>query len=482
MQASEPTNSRVAAKGTVRLLIGRALFMLSGYVIAVLLARGLGPVAYGVYGVIMSVLLWAEVTSDMGVVRATIRLIPEANDPRAFAAVCAAILTGISVALFAVGWFAAPSLAAALEIEHGTALIRIAILDLPFNGLYLAYQGYLQGTRQFGTLSVAMIVYSLAKVAGTCALVLVGFSVEAALIVNVLATIAALAFLTLRYRLVPRMPDRRLTGVIVRVAVPLGIYVAAMQLLLSLHLWMLQRMDVVPEQVIGHYVAALNLAKLPTAVTFVLTGVVLASITTALAARNHALARRYLQAAIRFSLVVLAPVLVLGAIDARTIMELVFSSAYATGGPLLAWMLAGYCILSVLDTLIQALIADGRYRQLTIGLIAMIPVAVLLNVLLISQLGASGAAIAFMLTLLIATLLVGVAVALRFGSPVSLPVLLRVGAATAAVGLISTRFPVDVLWLIPKLGMLMLVYAVVLGLLRELTADDVRPFAVWKKG
>ena len=58
------------ARGTVQLLMGRGLFMVSGYLIAVILARGLGPVEYGIYGMVMSLLLWLEVAGDMGIRRA----------------------------------------------------------------------------------------------------------------------------------------------------------------------------------------------------------------------------------------------------------------------------------------------------------------------------------------------------------------------------------------------------------------------------
>ena len=64
----------------MQLLIGRGLFMVSGYVITVILARGLGPAAYGgVRVVIMSLLLWIEVVGDLGIQRATIKMIPEAR-------------------------------------------------------------------------------------------------------------------------------------------------------------------------------------------------------------------------------------------------------------------------------------------------------------------------------------------------------------------------------------------------------------------
>ena len=50
------TAPSVAARGTVQLLLARGCFVATGYVISVILARGLGPADYGIYGVVMSLL------------------------------------------------------------------------------------------------------------------------------------------------------------------------------------------------------------------------------------------------------------------------------------------------------------------------------------------------------------------------------------------------------------------------------------------
>lgn len=212
--------SQVAARGTVQLLIGRVYFMAAGYVIAVVLARGLGPVAYGTYGLIMSVLLWLEVASDFGIQRATMKLIPQSDDARAIARTSAACLLAVSTSLFIVCWIAAPAIARSFNIDDGEWLIRLAIFDIPLNGLYIAYQGIMQGHRRFGAISLAMIFYSTAKLGGTLLLLVIGLSVELALVVNVLATVAALLFLATQYRPGISFASRSVVNSIVRVAAP----------------------------------------------------------------------------------------------------------------------------------------------------------------------------------------------------------------------------------------------------------------------
>ena len=184
----------------MQLVLGRIVFMAGGYVIAVVLARGLGPAAYGIYGLLMSMLLWLEISSAFGIQQATTKLIPESTNQRAVAQTSAAALLTVTLVVFALCWLAAPIVASAFAIDGGTRLFRIAVIDIPFNGLYIAYQGMMMGHRRFGKLSVALILYSAAKMGGTLLLLIIGMSVEAALIVNVLATVAALIFLASIYR------------------------------------------------------------------------------------------------------------------------------------------------------------------------------------------------------------------------------------------------------------------------------------------
>ena len=376
--AETDNNSGVAARGTMQLLIGRGLFMVSGYLITVILARGLGPAAYGVYGVVMSLLLWIEVVGDLGIQRATIKMIPEESSASDVAKTSSALLLLVSFVLFGLCWIAAPWIATVFGLEDGARLFRIAILDLPFNGLYLAYQGILQGHRRFGSLAVTLTLYSLVKLVGTAALLVIGLSVEAALIVNVLATVGALLFLFTQDRPRISLPSSAMAKKMLGIAAPLGVFVVTTQFVLSAHLWMLKRYSE-NDAVIGHYAAAFNLARLPTVVPFVLTGVVLASISMALAREDIGLARHYLQAASRFIFVVLLPVCVLGAWDAGPIMAFVFSDSYLEGGAFLAWLLGAFGLFALLDTLLHTLIAAGQYYRVTGTILVLSPVAVVLK-------------------------------------------------------------------------------------------------------
>ena len=62
------------------LLVAQLWLTLCGYAMAVLLARGLAPARYGIYGVVYSVLLSVELIGRLGLPQAITKLAAEASD------------------------------------------------------------------------------------------------------------------------------------------------------------------------------------------------------------------------------------------------------------------------------------------------------------------------------------------------------------------------------------------------------------------
>ena len=71
----------MVASGTIKLMAAHACLTLSGYVTVVVLARGLGPEAYGVYAIVISVLLGVELVGRLGIPQAMSKLIAESDEP-----------------------------------------------------------------------------------------------------------------------------------------------------------------------------------------------------------------------------------------------------------------------------------------------------------------------------------------------------------------------------------------------------------------
>ena len=474
--------SSPTARGMVYLIMARGCFMVSGYVISLILARGLGPAQYGVYGVIMSVLVWVEMLGAAGLPGATATLIAQDESRTArIEQTARALLLAWALVLTAACWLLAPSLARILDLPDSAWLFRVAFLDLPFNGLYVAYQGTFNGVRRFSTLSIAFVAYSLTKLVGTLALLAIGLSVSGALIVNVIATLGGIVYFV--GKMPPRnwAPDRTLVPLMLRIGGVMGAYVVILQILLSIDLWMLQSQTPSGEDTIGLYVAALNVARLPLIVPSVLSSLLFASMSWARARGDRALAQRYLQAASRFVLVLLLPSCALAALHADSIMGLLYSKVYEAGGVYLSVQVAAFGLVALLDAHFHALMAFEKRRQAVCILASLVPVAVVLNLLLIPRWGALGAAMALTFTMVGGAVVGLIATAREFGALVKPLTLVRVVGASSVTVLLGTQSAVLELPVFWDLCLLMGVYVGFLWLSKEIGPQDLHPFAFWRR-
>jgi O-antigen/teichoic acid export membrane protein len=476
----EPVPS-VGARGTIQLLAGRGFLIFSGYLVSIILARGLGPVEYGVYGVILSVLVWMETLGNAGIPAATAKLIPLHEGQASAVEQAARIhLLIVSLVIFTLCWFLAPSLARVFGIPAGATLFRVAILDIPFSGLYFAYQGVFYGHQRFGALSLCFIVYSLTKLFGIATLFVLQLSVLGALVVNLVATAGALIYLVIKSPPTCSLPSGALLGSMLRAALPLGVCLLSTQLLLSVDLWSLKSLWSGGGELIGIYVAAINVSKILLIVPSVIAGILFARLSWALARHDEALARSCIQEAGRLALIILMPSCTLIALHSETIMVLIYSSVYAAGGILLSLQVIAFGLLAFFDISFNALMASGKAGQSAGILLVLVPVAFALNLVLIPKFGAMGAASSLLITICLGTMVGAVVTYRRFGSLIRLATFGRASAATAVMTLASSQIPIAGAGLVMKLIVLLGFYFVVLSLLKEFSREDLNAFAFWR--
>ncbi len=484
---TEPTAARrtapasAPARGTVQLLCGRLCFVACGYATAVLLGRSLGPARYGDYGVIVSVLVALELAGALGIPSATARLVAEdERGAQELARTATGLLAAVCLGLLAAGWLLAPVLAAALGLGGGAWLFRVALLDLPLFGLANAYQGALYGHRSFGVLSVGLAVYALTKLAATVALVAAGASVAGALLVNALASLGAVLYLRRRVpapgvALAPT-PARRL----LRLAVPMGLHLALLQVVSSADLWALKGLGTAPARTVGAYVAALNVARVLAVVPATLSGVVFASLCRALVLGDQATARRQLQGGVRFALVVVAPACALLALDGEAAVVAIYSREYAGAGAYLGLQALAFGCLAFLSLFLEALLArDERWRAVGL-LVLLLPLAAGASAALVARLGALGAALALVLTLGAGAAGAAGLVRRRFGRLLRPRTLPRVAGATLVMAAAGAAVDAAGPWLVLKAAALLGLYGALLAASGELRRQDLRAAALWR--
>ncbi len=453
--------------------------MLAGYVIAVVLARELGPAMYGVYGIVYSVLLGTEQIGRLGVPQALSRCIAERGVASVELEATGSTLTAlIYLVVFAAFWALAPQLASAFRVEDGAALFRIAAIDIPFFGLYVVGAHILNGRRAFAAESVGVAVYAGAKVIGILLLLLIGVTIAGALIVNAAASVVALGYVAWRVGAPSLRPRLIAPGALLRVAVPIALFALGSQLLASLDLWALNALgSAVGEEVKGWYVAATNLARLPNAAAFVLSAVLIPSIARALAAHDVEAARRSTEGAVRFLAVVLLPAVAIAVAEAPEAMSLVFSDAYREGGPLLSLLAISHGLFyTVFVSLCVILIGAGREREAAVISVAVLPLAVLCNAALIAPLGARGAALAAIIAAAAGTLAAGLRVRRRVGPLLAPSLLIKIALASLGVWGLASLVNTEGLALLVEIGALAALYLAALYATGSIGPEDLAHF------
>jgi len=462
-------------QGTVQIMLGRMVLFASGYFVAMLLARRLGPAEYGLYGIILSVVLWIEAIGDFGIPEAATKLIPE-DETRAPVVenTTQTLLLIVFLFLFVVSWVAAPFLATMFQIPQETQLFRLAMIDIPFTGIYFAYQGILAGRQKFGAISRGLAVYGLTKLVAILVALLLGLSVFWALIANVLATVGALLSLIVHPAPASFRPSFVHTKLIVRLAFPIAFLLLGTHVLWGMDLWCLKIMGSERPETIGIYVAALNMAKVPTTAFSAVNVVILSALSMALAQRNKVAMQSCVRGTGRFLWITVLPACVLVLLTGEDLMSLLFSASYSVGGSFLKLQIFAFAFFVTAQAFNEMLIARGNAFLAAGTTLLHVPLALVFYLTLISSLGAIGASIALLLTAFCNAAVSGVLVYMRLGALIESSTFVKGALATALMPLVCLAVTWNGPWLLLKYAFVLIVYALALLVLGELKSDDLK--------
>ena len=144
-------------RGFVFLVIGWAIWIIAGYFINIGLARYLGPEMYGIYGLVMSVLLWLEIFIITGVPYAVQKFVAS-DEKNAYSILrTAGFIQGTVIGFLLVfSFFAAPLLANLFDDKRLILYFRVAFINILFFGIYYLYVSFQNGLRNFGRQSLLL--------------------------------------------------------------------------------------------------------------------------------------------------------------------------------------------------------------------------------------------------------------------------------------------------------------------------------------
>ena len=478
-----PEMVRRLVQGSVLHLSAQLLLMLCTYVVSVVLARSLGPAAFGAYGMVYSLLMTTELVGRFGIPQAAGKLMAE--NPALHDRIGASGLTmalSAYMLLFVGMWLAAPWIAELFGIPEGSGLLRLAFWDIPIYGTFFVLWHILNARRRFLIESIAFGLYGVTKVIGIGVLVWIGPTLRDAFVVNIVSSLVAALFIGWFVGRAPWRPSLADAGQILRLAVPIGILTIGLQLLPTIDLWMLSAVGSHPEDAVrGYYVAALSIARIPNFISYGMNAVLVTSIASAMGAGDRAAVQRALEMTVRFLLVALLPAGALMAVNAREILTFLFSPEFAPAAPLLAVLVfaQGVCMTSY-GTLLSIMIGGRQADTASRLAMAVVPVALVISLAGVLMYGAMGAAIGSLISCGIAAAGAATLIWRENGAFVHSGTVARIIAATLCAALVSAHVEAEGVWLLVEAVLIGIAYLAVLPMLGIVGKSDLEALRAGK--
>ena len=152
------------ARGTIFLMVAQTIFLVGGYIIHFGLARMISVSAYGVFGVVISILNIMRIFLQNGVTQSVTKFVSEGRDINIVKKESMKIQIIFILLTFTVYFFSAPYLARILGDSDLTYYLRLSSLILPISAITIVYMGLINGVRQFKNYAFAEIFYNILRV------------------------------------------------------------------------------------------------------------------------------------------------------------------------------------------------------------------------------------------------------------------------------------------------------------------------------
>jgi O-antigen/teichoic acid export membrane protein len=435
-------------------LVAEGLAVPTGLLTVAVATRRLGPDAYGLFALAVTVIAWVEWGLASGFARAGVRLVSEASDWRPAGTALVHHQVGVSLLAMLGVWLLAEPVAAQLGEPRLTGYLRLLALDVPLFGLAQAHRGILVGLGHFRQRAATSAGRWTARVLLIVALLELGLSVQGAIVGCLGASLVevAIARWQVRPALLARpgagFPLRRVWGD----AGPLFALGLGMRVLEKLDLMALKVLGGSAEQA-GIYAAAQNLTIGPGLVALAASPILLATLNRLLHAGAPDQARSLGREALRL-LVLLAPVAAIAAAAAPELAVLLYGSAFVAAGPLAAILMLGASALAAFSLLTSILISAERTGWCVGLALGMLALAVVGHLVAIPRWGATGAAVVTSLVTSLGVLGGGLAIYRAWGVWPPAASLVRAGLLGAAAFGLTRAWSGQGLEVIVKLAVL----------------------------
>jgi stage V sporulation protein B len=473
------TSSLGVGKGTLYLMVMQIMFLASGYIIHAGLGRLLGPASYGIFGVVIYLVTLSQDFLTAGIPQAASKYIAEDNSKAGTIKNKAVKLQLIfSLLVFSVYLLLADIFADLLGDPSLSIYIRISAFIIPAGAFFALYTNFLNGLRWYDKQAIAMLFYSVAKIAGVFTLVFFGYAVYGAIFGYLMGHLAGFALGCYFFKGGNDVRDGR-TGFdlkkIINFAVPVIIFFVTFTFLMSADLFFVKRILMENVQV-GYYTAASLLSRVSFIILGALGFALFPALSRSTATNDAEQTENYIAGSMRYLLLLLTPLILLVSATSDSLINLFYSSTYLPASTSLSILVFGFGFFTILSILTTIITASGRPRVSMLIVLVLVPLSIVFNMFLIPIYQLEGAALATTVTSLFGVCFAAGYVFKRFKTLINAKSFVNICVASIVIYAIAFRLSLPLFFLPFLYVLLFALYFGILFLMKELNEEDLKTF------
>ena len=462
------------SKGIIYNLFSSLIFIFGAYAIHIYLARLLGPEKYGVFGVCVAILTICYVFLSNGVRQAVSK--SSAKFPESakyFLKKGITVQLTISTILGLLLIIFAKNIAYLLNDTNLIKPLYLSGIIIITQSLYFVYTGVLNGLKKFGCENAVLSAYGFVRPVVAILLVYLGFEIIGALTGFLVASIVAVILgIILTRNLGNKKYDAIKVGNILKSSIPIMVIFGGITIIMNFDLLSVKHF--MPEgEFSGYYTSAAAISKLSYWFLFAFGSVLLPFVSSSFHKNDIEQTRKYINEIIRYSLLIVLPMVFLFSFYADNAICLIYGAGYQPAGNVLRILIFGLANLGLISIFSHIMIGINR-ETLMIGysLIGIIT-AIVLNIILVPRIGMIGAAISTTISAGIVAILAYSFIKRRLEMEINIAGIVKAISSLFLMLLIAYGINgVEVNFVI-KAVVLYLGYFLFLVLLKEINNDDV---------
>ena len=467
---------RHAGSGFILMLVTQIVFLLSGFVLSVGLGRLLGPEMFGVVGVAMGLILIIFNIQKSSFQQSVAKFTSE--DPDLVESVKRKSLKWsflISLVVAFLVFVFADLIALVFRDPSLGFYFRLGCPVIVFAGLFGVYLGYYGGTRKYKELMFLPIVNSVLRTGLALLLVFLGYAIGGVMVglgVAIFITVIFAIFITKRGDVVGVFRMKKMWDYVKYIFV----FLVLIMLLQNLGLYFVKALMPVDVASLnaGYYNAAFSLANILYLICSALCLTLFPLVSNSDFRKDIRGLRSYIRNGMRYTLLILVPFVVLTAVNAKEILELVYGVDYIPGSLILvvlSFALFAYSLFYLTSMIISG---TGNAKGITKVTFIVLIVNVILNFILIYFYGAVGAAIGALVAFTIGFLINGGYIYGKYGNFVSFGLIFKLFLISVIVSVVSIYVSYEGIYVALEYFLGLVLYGILLVVFREVKTLDIK--------